>query len=75
MSDNKKPESPTGEQEAVENAFVRFATDDSQGVLNLRNLLRQGKINKEQYVGSLASLVAMGLIPKAEFTRLKYAIN
>lgn len=45
--------------------------DDNASVLNLRNLLRGGKINKSQYVGGLATLVATGLISKSEFTRLK----
>ena len=51
------------------------AKDDSQSVLNLRNLLRNGKIDKSQYVGGLATLVATGLISKSEFTRLKTAAN
>ena len=45
--------------------------DDNASVLNLRNLFRGGKINKSQYVGGLATLVATGLISKSEFTRLK----
>ena len=45
--------------------------DDNVSVLNLRNLFRGGKINKNQYVGGLATLVATGLITKSEFTRLK----
>lgn len=47
--------------------------DDSVGVLNLRNLYRQNKIDKGQYIGGLATLVATGLITKSEFTRLKAA--
>ena len=49
--------------------------DDSQSVLNLRNLFRQNKIDKNQYVGGLATLVATGLISRSEFTRLKAAAN
>ena len=49
--------------------------DDSQSVLNLRNLYRQSKINKGQYIGGLATLVATGLISKSEFSRLKAAAN
>ena len=49
--------------------------DDSPSVLNLRNLFRQNKIDKSQYVGGLATLVATGLITKSEFTRLKAAAN
>ena len=45
--------------------------DDCPSVLNLRNLYRQSKINKSQYIGGLATLVATGLISKSEFTRLK----
>lgn len=48
-----------------------ITTDDSQSVLNLRNLFRGGKINKNQYIGGLATLVATGLISKSDFTRLK----
>ena len=49
--------------------------DDSSSVLALRNLFRQSRINKEQYIGGLATLVATGLISKSEFTRLKSAAN
>ena len=49
--------------------------DDSSSVLALRNLFRQSKIDKDQYVGGLATLVATGLISKSEFTRLKSAAN
>ena len=49
--------------------------DDSQSVLNLRNLFRHNKIDKSQYIGGLATLVATGLISKSEFTRLKTAAN
>lgn len=49
----------------------KSAEDDNASVLNLRNLLRGGKINKSQYIGGLATLVATGLITKSEFTRLK----
>ena len=51
------------------------AEDDSQSVLNLRNLYRHNKIDKSQYIGGLATLVATGLISKSEFTRLKTAAN
>lgn len=50
-------------------------SDDSQSVMNLRNLFRQNKIDKSQYIGGLATLVATGLISKSEFTRLKAASN
>lgn len=49
--------------------------DDSQSVMNLRNLYRHNKIDKTQYIGGLATLVATGLISKSEFTRLKAAAN
>lgn len=65
-----KPIQPQGilqMREEAENAVE----DDNASVLNLRNLLRGGKINKSQYVGGLATLVATGLITKSEFTRLK----
>lgn len=65
---------PKPEEEAPEEVD-KEAGDDSQGVLNLRNLFRQNKINKDQYIGGLATLVATGLISKAEFTRLKNAAN
>ena len=45
--------------------------DDNISVLTLRNLFRGGKINKSQYLGGLATLVATGLISKSDFTRLK----
>ena len=51
------------------------AEDDSSSVLNLRNLYRQNKIDKSQYIGGLATLVATGLISKSEFTRLKTAAS
>lgn len=51
------------------------AEDDSSSVLNLRNLYRQNKIDKSQYIGGLATLVATGLISKSEFTRLKSAVS
>lgn len=47
------------------------AHDDSPSVLGIRNLFRQGKIDKDQFIGGLATLVATGLITKSEFTRLK----
>lgn len=49
----------------------QVVSDDSQSVLNLRNLYRQNRIDKSQYIGGLATLVATGLISKSEFTRLK----
>lgn len=52
----------------------KSAEDDSSGVLNLRNLYRQNKIDKSQYIGGLATLVATGLISKSEFTRLKTSV-
>lgn len=47
--------------------------DDLPSVTNLRNLFRNGKINKSQYVGSLATMLAAGLISKSQFTRLREA--
>ena len=47
------------------------ASDDSPSVTKLRNLYRQNKIDKGQYIGSLATLLATGLIDKPQFTRLK----
>lgn len=49
--------------------------DDSPSVQSLRNLFRQNRIDKGQYIGGLATLVATGLISKSEFTRLKTAAN
>ena len=49
--------------------------DDSPSVQSLRNLFRQNRIDKSQYIGGLATLVATGLISKSEFTRLKTAAN
>jgi hypothetical protein len=67
------------EPEVVEEKVVDVAdkkvADDSSSVLNLRNLLRQNKIDKSQYIGGLATLVATGLISKSEFTRLKAAAS
>ena len=54
-----------------EDSCEKDTEDDNSSVLNLRNLLRGGKINKSQYIGGLATLVATGLISKSEFTRLK----
>lgn len=64
-----------GQLDGEVNQDSKVAKDDSQSVLNLRNLLRNGKIDKSQYVGGLATLVATGLISKSEFTRLKTAAN
>lgn len=63
----QKPQVDDKEEKPIE--------DDSPSVLSLRNLFRQNKINKSQYVGGLATLVATGLISKSEFTRLKTAAN
>lgn len=49
--------------------------DDSSSVLALRNLYRQNRIDKDQYIGGLATLVATGLITKSDFTRLKASAN
>ena len=59
----------------VEDVADKRVADDSSSVLNLRNLLRQNKIDKSQYIGGLATLVATGLISKSEFTRLKAAAS
>ena len=53
----------------------KHAEDDSMPVLNLRNLFRQNKIDKNQFVGGLATLVATGLISKSDYTRLKATAN
>lgn len=69
----KEPEdAPSQPKDSAED---RKTEDDSQSVLNLRNLFRQNKIDKGQYIGGLATLVATGLISKSEFTRLKAAAN
>lgn len=75
------PQSNNCAETMVRDALVEFlgsppedekeVTDDKSSVLGLRNLLREGKINKSQFVGGLGALVATGLISKAEFTRLK----
>lgn len=66
---------PTPEKADDAKSDDKSAEDDSVGVLNLRNLYRQNKIDKSQYIGGLATLVATGLISKAEFTRLKTAAS
>jgi hypothetical protein len=79
----KFPGAPLPEIKEAEDAPVapkesksdKETEDDSQSVLNLRNLFRQNKIDKGQYIGGLATLVATGLISKSEFTRLKAATN
>ena len=53
----------------------KVAEDDSPSVTNLRNLFRAGRIDKAQYVGSLATLYATGLINNGQFLRLKKAAN
>lgn len=69
----KFPGAPTPDKVEEEEVDVsdKKVADDSSSVLNLRNLLRQNKIDKSQYIGGLATLVATGLISKSEFTRLK----
>ena len=58
-------------RDALVKELDKDAIDDSASVLNLRNLFRGGRIDKSQYISGLATLVATGLITKAEFTRLK----
>lgn len=76
-SSNVSREKPTAESlvfdEVDETSDEKEVKDDSPWVQNLRNLYRASRINKEQYVGGLATLVATGMISKAEFTRLKKA--
>ena len=79
-AEDKAPKSDGGKKlpiEAIialkEDADEKEAEDDNSSVLNLRNLFRGGKIDKSQFIGGLATLVATGLISKAEFTRLKSA--
>ena len=55
--------------------LAKQSEDDSPSVLSLRNLFRQSKIDKSQYIAGLATLVATGLISKSEFTRLKSSAN
>lgn len=69
-ADEDKPIPPSGILQMREEE-EKSTEDDNVSVLNLRNLFRGGKINKNQYVGGLATLVATGLITKSEFTRLK----
>lgn len=57
--------------ESLDDGRENEVNDDSQSVLNLRNLLRGGRIDKSQYISGLATLVATGLISKSDFTRLK----
>ena len=69
-TDASTPIPPSGILQMREDA-ERSAEDDNVSVLNLRNLFRGGKIDKSQYIGGLATLVATGLITKSDFTRLK----
>lgn len=69
-SETNRPIPPSGILQMREEA-ENPTEDDNQSVLNLRNLFRGGKINKNQYIGGLATLVATGLISKSDFTRLK----
>ena len=73
--EEKEEMKPFVEQSSDKRTTPRETEDDSPSVLSLRNLLRHNKINKSQYVGGLATLVATGLISKQEFTRLKAAAN
>lgn len=49
------------------------AEDDIPMVTSLRNLLRQGRIDKGQFEASLATLLATGAINKSQFLRIKHA--
>lgn len=73
LAEVKESEDPPKDVEAPEEP--KKTEDDSSSVLALRNLFRQSKIDKEQYIGGLATLVATGLISKSEFTRLKAAAH
>ena len=57
----------------IEVSEEKIVEDDNPSVTSLRNLLRNGRINKSQYEGSLATLLATGIINKSQFTRLKNA--
>ena len=59
-------------EESEDEAMVE---DASANALGLRNLFRQGKIGKDQYIAGLATLVAAGAITKSEFTGLKASAN
>lgn len=58
---------------SIEVTTERVVEDDNPAVTSLRNLLRNGRINKSQYDGSLATMLATGIINKSQFTRLKAA--
>ena len=66
---------PVDASEGQEAPKEKVAEDDSPTVTNLRNLFRAGRIDKTQYVGSLATLYATGLINNGQFIRLKKAAN
>ena len=66
---------PVDASEDQEAPKEKVAEDDSPTVTNLRNLFRAGRIDKAQYVGSLATLYATGLINNGQFIRLKKAAN
>lgn len=57
--------------DGIEGEIEGITMDDTAQVLALRNLYRQARINRGQYEGGLATLVAAGVISKSEFTRLK----
>ena len=73
LAEVKASEDPP--KDSAEPKESKNTEDDSPSVLSLRNLYRQSKIDKGQYIGGLATLVATGLISKSEFTRLKAAAN
>lgn len=68
------PSETATEDNAIGSSESKDAEDDSSSVTKLRNLLRQGRIDSSQYLGSLATLVATGLISKGEFSRLKASL-
>lgn len=69
-------ELPSALIEALEKSEEEALVEDaSANALGLRNLFRQGKIGKDQYIAGLATLVAAGAISKSEFTGLKASAN
>lgn len=61
--------------EMPEESEDKTVGDDSPSVLRLRNLFRQSKIDKSQFISGIATLVATGLITKSDFTRLKASVT
>ena len=53
------------------NLVSKTVGDDNPSITRLRNLYRDGKINKGQLIGGAATLLAAGMIDKATFTRIQ----